>query len=112
MTMKKIGTAWPTVIEIHNDYVERTRGGVQIVARVFTNGHSGEIRVLVPKYRRALTELFTRQLAPITGGGIAEGVHYTLAARVYEPWKRETIDYVIEHELARKSLRAEFVRRG
>ncbi len=110
--MKKMGTAWPTVLEIHDDFAERTHGGERIVGRVFTDGTRGEVEVLAPEYHRILTELFTQQQAPITGGGTApDGSHYVLVARAYPPWKPETIDFLITGELARRSLRAVFVRR-
>ncbi len=109
--MKKIGTAWPTVIEIHDDYYERKHGGVRLVGRIFTDGTRGQVEVLVAEYRQLLTDLFTRERAPTTGGGtLRDGSHYLLAAQRYLPWKKDSIANLIETELPRRSLRADVVR--
>jgi hypothetical protein len=103
--------AWPMVIAIHHARDTTAAGTPRVLAHVYTNGVSGEVVVHEPLHTRSLTELFTWERAPTTGGGMSpDGMHYLLAARVYKPWRPETIAYLIAEELPKQSLAAVFLK--
>lgn len=102
---------WPTVIELHDEVYEHENRRVRVVARVYTDGASGELEVLVPEFRRSLTALFTRQRARVSEATTsANGVHSIATDRLFLPWRRETIAHLIDHQLKEKSLKAVFLR--
>ena len=96
-------------VDVYDQYAEKTTGTPVKVAEANTDGKQGNLTVLDDRFEAVLRPLFTHDQLAFQGGGEADGKFADGAPKKLKPWKWETLNHVVDHELKIHQLRAEIV---
>lgn len=91
----------PTMrVEIYDRFEEMKTGDTVKIGEVLSDGSKGELKVLNPRFRSELQELFTQPKSIMTNGTMGEDARsIDETPRTLAPWKPETLLYTTMYQL-------------
>lgn len=95
-------------IEIYDRYAETVGRGRVKVAEAITDGSTGTLTVLDPKFEKWLTKLFCEPILVLQGGVTLDGRAADAAVEL-KPSAPETLQHVVDYGLRFYNLRGEVV---
>ena len=96
-------------VDVYDQYEENKTGKPVKVAEASTDGKQGKLTVLDDRFEAVLRPLFTHDQLALHGGGESGGKFADGGPKKLKPWRWDTLDQVVNHELKIHQLRAEIV---
>jgi hypothetical protein len=99
----------PTMrVDVYDKLAETLTGDSVKIGEAYSDGSRGELKVLNPRFKDELKELFTQPKTVMTGGGTGpDGMSVDGSPKQMEPWKPETLLYTTVFQLQNHNFRGD-----